>query len=368
MALRKTAPRIPAVCLLYGKKGKEDLFDEYLAEEHLAAIKHALSRGGDTAVSQYEASEADLADVLDEVSTPALWGGGRLVIVREAEDILAPAAGKRPSLEPFVERMGAIAGSAKPAGHLVLIARGLDVKGPTPSTGFPAAAALIKAIAKAGGVFSCVPPYESELKAALARRAAAAGVKLEPEAVDALVSSVGAEQMACQEELDKLITGAGHDKRITFEDVEAVASARPHATVFSLADKILEGNTGKSLSDLRELRLTPATRSAAFILAGLASSFRRHLSAAYQVEKGYELEEAAAAAGVPAFVRERFAARLKRWNVESLLALLNRALQCDVETKTASADEETALELFIADACAQRLEKSELVGRWLYEI
>jgi len=360
----------PVVFLLFGKSAKgEDYFDEYLAAEHTARIK-TNAGGSEIAVSEYDAadSQTDLGDCLDEVFTPALWGGTRLVMVRGVEAILSPAAEERARLEPILKRMTAAAQSGGIQGRLVLVARGLQIERGLPSSSFAAAKEFIRAVEEKGGLCPCIPPYESELKSALIRRAAQAGVKLLPAAAEAVIQTAGTEQLAVQEELDKLLSGCGKDRVISAQDVEALASTRSQATFFTLADRILDGDVARALADLRGLREMPATRFASYIITALAGSFRRYLDAAQAIESGKTFAAVMAELKVPERFQAGYAARLRRWKSESLLALLERALECDVEVKTGTQSEDVALESFVVDACRQRLRKKDLVGRWLYEI
>jgi len=362
------ASGVSAVCILYGRKAREDLFDDYLAREHLARLKALLGLEETGAVSEYEASESDPADILDEVATPSLWGGARFVILRGAEALLDPPAAQRPQLEAVVERMRAFAAQHSPPGHLALVASALKVERGRPATPFKPAMALIKAVEEAGGLFSCVPPFESALKRALIKKAAAAGCRLPPASARTLVETVGPDQLALMEELEKLIAAGDEGAVITPEQVEALAAARPQATAFSLADCILDGDTRSALDQLAQLRSTPATRAFGYLTTGLASSFRRYRDARRLVESGRSPRQAAGSVGVPRFFQEGFVRRLSRWKEKDLSALLVRLLQCDVEVKTGSVQEETALVTFVSDACARRPQHGELVGRWIYEV
>lgn len=369
MARPARAGGIPPVVILYGKSGKiDDYFDEFAAGEHLSRLKSE-SPGGTPSVSEYDASNesTDLADVLDELFTPALWGGERFIILRKAEAILAPAAEDKGRAEAAARRLLS-ALTAKPQGRLALVATGLDIQKGAPRTSFRPGQDLIEAVSEAEGLFSCVPPYESELKRSLAQKAVAAGVRLPNDAAEALVAAVGAEQMAANEELDKLLAACSASKIITVDDVEMLVAGRAQTTAFALADSILDGDAASALAALRRLREMPGTRSSAYILGIVTSTFRRYLEAALKVEDGLSPQAAAAASGTPRSKVGGFAARMAKWNSRALAALLERPLACDVEIKSGSAWEEIALEAFVLDAARRRLRKADLVGRWIHEI
>jgi DNA polymerase III delta subunit len=332
----------PIVCILYGKRGGQEVyFDEYLSAEHIARIKSAAAGDGEIVVSEYDAADGntDLADCLDEFFTPALWGKRRLVILLHAEALLAPAAGERPRLEGILARITKAVGSAAIDGRLVLVANALDVQKGSVKSSFAAARELIRAVEKAGGLCSCVPPYEGELRRSLVRRAAESGVKLLPAAADALMQAVGTHQLTLMEELGKLITGQGAGKIIGVEDVESLVSMRSRATGFTLAEKILDGDLPGALADLAGLREMPATRSPAYIIPAVCATFRRYRIAAEAVEKGMPLTSILAELKVPDRFQGAFAARLKRWRSETLAGLLERALECDVAVKSGTESE-----------------------------
>ncbi len=373
MSQARSSAKLSAVYILYGKlarrgKNREALFDDYLARGHIETVKSLLSDSGEPLVCEYNATDSDLADVLDEVQTPSLWGGKRLVILRGAEMVLSPPAADRARFEGFVGRILAVASAGGTDEHLVLVARALEEAGGRPRTKFKPAADLIEVVRKSGGLLSCVPPYENALKRELIRRAAEAGLRLAPSAADALIQAVGTEQMALQEEIHKLITAAEGREEITRNDVVALSARRSQASVFTLADRILEGDAPGALADLAALRLRPATRSCPFLLAGLAASFRRYLSAARVVACGGSPREAVSSLRVPRFFQDAFVRRLERWTPVSLQALLDRVLQCDEEVKTGAVSDRIALETLVSDACARRLKAPDLVGRWIYEV
>lgn len=364
----RTASKVPPVCILFGRKAREDLFDEYLAREHIDRIKSLLNLPESPAVCEYEAGQADIADVLDEVSTPSMWGGARLVILRGAEAVLDPPASGREGLEALVERMRGFAASASPPGRLVLVARALKAERGRPKTAFKPAAALISEVEAGGGLFSCMPPFENALKRALVRKASASARKLSDAAAQALVEIVGRDQLALMAELEKLIVATAEGEIIRPQHVEELAARRPQASVFSLADSIMEGDAKAALRQLDELRSTPATRALGMLIGGLASSFRRYMDAARLAAAGETPVRAAASAGVPRFVQRDFVRRLAGWTPRELSALLERLLRCDVEVKTGSVAEETALVTFVSDACARRFQHGEIAGRWIYEV
>jgi len=80
------------------------------------AVERVLAARPELEVSRYDGEEARAAQVLDDLRTPALFGGGRAVVVEEAGKML------REALEAFA----AYASHPTPGALLVLVATGLD--------------------------------------------------------------------------------------------------------------------------------------------------------------------------------------------------------------------------------------------------
>src|SRR5688500_19550987 len=86
-----------------------------------------------------EGERAELADVLDELRSFAMFGGGKLVVVRDADAFVSRY---REQLEDYLE---------KPSNSATLVLR---------LSSLPANQRIYKAIAKVGAVESCAPPKD----------------------------------------------------------------------------------------------------------------------------------------------------------------------------------------------------------------
>ncbi len=127
------------VCVLFG--------DESFLKRHvLAQLKEVVLSGDDAefSISEFGGSDVALRDVTDALSTRALFGGGRhLVVVGEADDFVSA---NRPALEDYVKR-------THTASVLVL-----DVKQ------WPATTRLYKALAETGLQIECRFPPPAKLQ------------------------------------------------------------------------------------------------------------------------------------------------------------------------------------------------------------
>jgi DNA polymerase-3 subunit delta len=113
--------------------------DSFLQLQELGAIAREL--GKDTQRVDIEGDKAELADVLDEVRSFAMFGSGKLVVVRNADGLL----------ERFKEQLEDYVSNPSDSATLVLRFDSL-----------PGNLRVAKAIAKAGEVRKCEPPKDVE--------------------------------------------------------------------------------------------------------------------------------------------------------------------------------------------------------------
>ena len=73
------------VCVAYG----DELF---LRRQVLMGLRHAVLGGdeGDFSLTSYEGRNAEFRDVVEELTTMAMFGGQRLVVVDEADEFVTP--------------------------------------------------------------------------------------------------------------------------------------------------------------------------------------------------------------------------------------------------------------------------------------
>src|SRR5262249_28685776 len=120
------------VCVAYG----DDLF---LRRQVLVKLRHAVlgEDEGEFSLSTFEGDKAEFRDVVEELTTIAMFGGQRLVVVEEADDFVSRY---RPQLEDYV---------AKPGRSGILL---IDVKS------WPSNTRLYKALDAQGLAVDCSAP------------------------------------------------------------------------------------------------------------------------------------------------------------------------------------------------------------------
>ena len=301
-----------AITVLFGD-------EPFLKRQALGLLREEILSGDDAdfSVKRFEGRELEMRDVMDTLSTRALFGGGRnLVIIDEADEFVSK---NRPALEDYV---------AKPKKASVLI---LDVKL------WPATTRLFKAVAESGLQIECKFPAPARLLKWLTSWSQKHHqAKLEPDAAELLAETVESEMGLFDQELAKLAAMAGPNGTITAKMVEEAVGGWRAKTAWDMLDAALSGNPPAALLQLDRLLLGGEVPIA--LLAQIGASLRRFAAAARLIDqsdkakRGINLRQALEQAGVKPFLlgkvepqlrklgRSR-AGELYRWLLEADLAL-----------------------------------------------
>jgi DNA polymerase-3 subunit delta len=222
------------VCVLFGDEG-------FLQRQVLAEIKQLVLSGDDAefSTSTFDGNDVELRDVLDALSTRALFGGGRhLVVIEEADDFVSK---NRPALETY-------AGKPKADSVLVLLVKL-----------WPATTRLYKALAETGLQIECrFPPAAKLLKWLVAWSKKRHDAKLEPDAAERLTETLESDLGLYDQELAKLAALAGPGGTITAELVDEAVGGWRAKSAWEMLDAALDGNTATALAGGRRGADCPA--------------------------------------------------------------------------------------------------------------
>jgi len=321
--LAKPPAEIPPAVVLFGN---ED-FLKRLAKQALTKI---LVADDDTPFATYEGNSLEWRDVMDEVSTVSLFGGGRRLVVVEAAD--AFVSKERTRLEAYF---------AKPKTSGVLI---LEVDSWASNT------RLYKAVNKMGLQIDCRAPEKAVGKRKVLDQGKLCkwlvawtkqqhDAKLEVAAAELMVELVGVELGLLDQELAKLSLFAGEGGTIDPRMVEEVVGGWKSKTIWELVDAAADGNAAEALRQLD--RLLQAGEHPVALFGQISWSLRRFAAATriYQEsernQRRISLREALIQAGIQHWNRkglERAESQLKQlgrvragklyqWLLETDLAL-----------------------------------------------
>jgi DNA polymerase III delta subunit len=179
-----------------------------------------------------EGEKAELAEVLDELRSFAMFGGAKVVVVRDADDFLSRY---REQLEDYV---------AAPSDSGTLILR---------LTSLPKNQRIYKAIDKLGGVEPCDPPKDLA-KWAAERAKAAHRMALTPDAAHMLVDLIGDDLGRIDNELAKLaIDAEGTKGPVGPEKVAGSVAFQREQEMWDMTNELAAGDPAAALRRWRQL-------------------------------------------------------------------------------------------------------------------
>lgn len=299
--------------------------DEAFLKRHALANlkKQALGTSdADFSLTVFEGKQAELADVLDELSTIAMFGGSsRLVLVEEADDFVSRY---RPELEDYVE-------SPRPTGKLILETKS-----------WPGNTRIAKAVAAKGLTIDCSPPKAAQIPKWLKQWSKRThGVSLDGAAAGMLVDLVGTELGLLDQEVARLALSVGEDRKISSQMVSQNVGSWRARTTWDMLDATLAGDLKGALTQLDRLLL--AGENPIAILGQIASTLRRYAAATRIVLAGeasrnrVPVRAALEQAGVRSFVLKKAESQLRHLGRERGSLLYEWLVETDLALKGNSA-------------------------------
>jgi DNA polymerase III subunit delta len=294
--------------------------DAFLKRQAVLRLREVVLAGEDAEFSftAFDGQTATLSDVMKELATLAMFGGGkRLIVVDDADEFITRY---RAELEDYV---------ARPRSASVLVL--------APDS-FPANTRLAKAVAGAGLVIDCSAPPPIQMPAWLTNWAAKFHhVKLERSAAGLLAETVGPEPGLLDQELAKLALVAGADRAVTAQMVQEMVGGWRTRTTWEMLDATLAGNVTGALAQLE--RLLAAGETPIGLLGQVSASLRRLAAATRLILEGeaagrpVPLRQALERAGVRSFVLQKTERELRRLGRQRGAQLYGLLLEADLDLK-----------------------------------
>lgn len=204
--------------------------DAYLQAERLIEILATFPP--DLQRIDLDGEKAELADVLDELRSFAMFGGGKLVVVRTAEAFITRF---REALETYL---------AQPSSSGTLVLRVASL---------PSNQRIYKLIQKVGSIEKCDPPKAAELPRWIIGHAKSAHqLIVNPEAAQILADLIGDDLGRLNNELAKLSLQSDNGK-LERKDVEKGVSFQREQEMWDMTNEIAAGHADKALRRWRQL-------------------------------------------------------------------------------------------------------------------
>jgi DNA polymerase III subunit delta len=261
-------------------------------------------------------ARADLAEIKNALETPSLLGGRRLVIVRDAGDLLKES----------VEALSAYIESPAPETVLVLVAGGRTK--------------LDAVVSRAGARVALDAPKGRRLVGWIRRQATTHGLKIDDRAGWALIDSVGGELRELDGALAQLASASGGGAQVSGADVARLFPRLADQRIYVLSDAVGDRRMPLAMTNLR--RLLDQGEDPLVLLGALAGQFRRMVRARQYASGG--TRAVADALGLPTWRAERLAKQARSYRESELVAAVRALAEADVEIKGGDLPAEAALE------------------------
>lgn len=305
------------VCVVFG----EDAFLQRHVVEHLRD-EVVGDEDGEYSFYSFDGRKAQLSDVLEELTTLSMFGGGRrLVLVDDADDFIKRY---RTELEDYTDQPGS-------SGVLVL----------SPRT-FASNTRLYKSVAASGLLVDCAVPSLSKLLKWVADWAKRVHrVSIADDAAGLLIELAGHEPGLLDQELAKLTSAAGKEATVTPDLVRQMVGSWRAKTTWDMLDAAIDGHAKEAITQLDRLLLAGETPIA--ILGQISASLRRLAAATRiilqteQAGRRPSLTAALEEAGVRPFVIQKTQQQLRKLGRQRGAKLYRRLLDTDLALKGASA-------------------------------
>src|SRR3954451_3496938 len=186
----------------------------------------------DAARIDVDGERAELADVLDELRSFAMFGGGKVVVVANGDDFISRF---REQLETYCEH---------PADSATLVLR---------VNSLPKNQRIAKVIAKNGAIEECVPPADREIVPWILGRAKSVHkLTVTPAAAEMLKDLIGDDLGRMDNELAKLALQCEGGKA-DVRDVQGSVAFQREQEMWHMTDEIAAGHTTAALRRWRQL-------------------------------------------------------------------------------------------------------------------
>ncbi|MHC4939961.1 MAG: DNA polymerase III subunit delta [Planctomycetota bacterium] len=302
--------------------------DRFLAGE---AVRDAV--GGQEA-TRLRGGDTTLGAALDEARTPDFFGGGRCVVLEEADALLDGDG---------LDALAAFAEHPAPGSTLIIQAKKID--------GRKAGAKKLKAASR---WLAVQPPPEWKLAEWVTARARDAhGLTAERDAIEALVTRIGADLGALDGALVRLKEQIAPETRLRAGDVEISTEEHRSPALFEAGNAVEAGDAERALAAVEaafreglRMRADTVTEShgVALILLGQLHGAYRKLIRFHMARQGASDEEAARAAGISPKAARFFVDRARRHRLETLIDRHGAFVEADRELKRGGAEPQQVLE------------------------
>jgi DNA polymerase-3 subunit delta len=342
--------RVPAVCLFLGLEAYERRRCRQAAMD-----SHLGGPDSEGAITQYDAGETELSEILDDARALSLFAAQRVILVTGAEAALPRSSRAAASDDEGDDD----APASSPGAEGALAAY---VKDPTPgtlllfeATRFDLEGEEKKKSDRVRKFYAAIPDVvefkrfsPDDARIQLAAMAKQRNLKIDAAASAMLVEALGADVARIAVELEKLSLYADGQQTITMDDIiELIPDART-STVFTLVNALGRGDRARALASLdalcRDNEYLPLA------LAFLSTQFRQALAAKKaNLRSSQQVQSYFSKMGVNMWGSraEQVAQTAQKFSTGKLEAGLKMIFDADRDLRSARPDDRIVIEDFV---------------------
>lgn len=314
---------IPAVCFLYGE-------ETFLVER---AVRMLLDKAIDPSLKDFNynvfyGNESKGIDIIDAAQTLPMFAERRAVLVKRAEGLSA-AAGE--ALLPYIQN---------PAHGTCLIFCGTKID---------QRKKFFLELKKHGELVEFKRLYDNKLSPFIQSEAVAQGKPIEPAAAELLAFLIGNNLQELSSQIQKLVTFAGTQPKISLEDVRTVASSSKAFTVFELAKFLCMKDLSHALKSMETLFRNG--EEVPMMIGALSRHFRQLWRVRELLDAKAAKPEISKGAGINPYFIDEMINQARNFDRTALKRIFSELYRCDVASKTGGGQPYTLMHGLVVDIC-----------------
>jgi DNA polymerase-3 subunit delta len=275
---------------------------------------------------------------LDALTSPSLFGGGSVVVIRAAQNAAKEVAAE----------LTRYAASPAPDAALIMTHAG-GAKGKELLAGVKAAGAQVIECPKVTRFAERLDFVRGEFRRA--------GQRADDAAARALLDAVGSDLRELAAACEQLAADAGPGARVDEAVVATYYRGRAEATGFTVADLAVEGHLARALEQLRWALATGV--SPVLICSALAQGVRL-LGRVGSAPRNVNTATLAAEVGAPPWKIDRVRQQLRGWPPDGVARALHAVAEADAQVKGETTSADYALERAVRRIVAARAGADEV--------
>lgn len=320
----------PRVIVLHGE-------DEFGISQHISGL---VANSGEPALSslnliQLDGRRVSLEELSNAVATMPMFSAQKIVVVENVHTLMLDEIGKETVLR-LLDHL--------PQETLVVLVEHQNLRHDQ---------ALIKWAKKKQGVEVTPFPLKrgKEMSNWILQRAKDLGGEISPDGAYNLAGLVGVDARMAEQELLKLLTYVDYKRTITSEDVAKLNSDESQVNIFYLVDALGNQDGKRAQGYLRTLLVDEDPRS---IFGMILRQFRLILLTKEIVGERGGQGDVSSKLGVQDWIARKLIVQSRNFSMERIERIYARLMDMDASVKVGMYDDETGLEMFVAELTFQR--------------